>query len=357
MSPANPSATARAAVQLFSQIPNLPRPSPTLPSKSCFNPKLPQVHFLRTLPILCTSFFFLPVRKSVRAARNPARPFAATMTPQTTAFFMPLCPIPAAQDAKEVSQFLTRSRPLPRTNCVKPSPIPSPALAGMTMQTEKSATSAHGKRKLLAATSSSWNGPMKRKPASSRHFSIYRSRSGTESGIFSHFLQASAVPIRDRLPSSDTTHDLFIQGGLCRTCCVCPHSKSATQSFCLSWRNPTIFRSYTLALRALIARQPIHPQQNSYGSPNVNNEEPAATATYCFPAIAYVIGDEYIEAPHWKCHSAFPLAASSAIKFPSASPVNTSPPAVDKTPDHVGEGCFHSHLIFPVLGSRALRAP
>ena len=41
-----------------------------------------------------------------------------------------------------------------------------------------------------------------------------------------------------------------------------------------------------------IASQPFHCLQNSYGSPNVNNEEPAATATYCFPSIAYVIGDE-----------------------------------------------------------------
>ena len=41
-----------------------------------------------------------------------------------------------------------------------------------------------------------------------------------------------------------------------------------------------------------VARQPIHSPHNPYGSPNVNNEEPAATATYCFPSIAYVIGDE-----------------------------------------------------------------
>src|SRR5258708_10962700 len=30
----------------------------------------------------------------------------------------------------------------------------------------------------------------------------------------------------------------------------------------------------------------------SYGNPNVNKAVPAATATYCFPSTAYVIGDE-----------------------------------------------------------------
>jgi len=29
-----------------------------------------------------------------------------------------------------------------------------------------------------------------------------------------------------------------------------------------------------------------------YGKPNVNNAVPAATATYCFPSTAYVIGEE-----------------------------------------------------------------
>src|SRR5690242_18431942 len=95
----------------------------------------------------------------------------------------------------------------------------------------------------------------------------------------------------------------------------------------------------------------------NYGRPNAKSADPAATTTYSFPSTAYAIGDEYTEAPAWKYHSGFPLAASSAIKFPSASPVKTRPPAVESTPDHVGEGCFHSHLILPVSGSRARRAP
>jgi hypothetical protein len=36
------------------------------------------------------------------------------------------------------------------------------------------------------------------------------------------------------------------------------------------------------------------------------------------------------------------------MKLPCASPVNTSPPSVDSTPDHVGDGCFHSHFNAPV---------
>src|SRR5712664_680967 len=93
------------------------------------------------------------------------------------------------------------------------------------------------------------------------------------------------------------------------------------------------------------------------GRPKVKSADPAATATYCFPSTANDIGDEYTDDPHWKCQSALPVVAASAITFPSASPVNTSPPAVDRTPAHVGEGCFHSHLTFPVAGSSARSAP
>src|SRR5260370_4112544 len=92
---------------------------------------------------------------------------------------------------------------------------------------------------------------------------------------------------------------------------------------------------------------------NAYGKANVNSADPAATATYCFPSIAKVIGEEYTDAPHWKCQSALPVAASSVMKFPSASPVNTIPPAVESTPAHVRDGCFHSHFIFPLFGSTA----
>src|SRR5260370_20764400 len=97
--------------------------------------------------------------------------------------------------------------------------------------------------------------------------------------------------------------------------------------------------------------------RHAHGKANVKSADPAATATYCFPSIAKDIGDEYTDAPHWKCQRAFPEAASSAMKFPSASPVKTSPPAVESTPDQVGDGCIYYHFIFPVIGSKAFVSP
>ena len=45
------------------------------------------------------------------------------------------------------------------------------------------------------------------------------------------------------------------------------------------------------------------------------------------------------------------------MKLPSASALNTRPPAVDKTPDQVGDGCLNSHLMSPVCRiDRAQRA-
>src|SRR5881394_1535418 len=65
-------------------------------------------------------------------------------------------------------------------------------------------------------------------------------------------------------------------------------------------------------------------QGGHYGNANANSALPAPTATYCFPSTANDIGEEYTDAPHWKCHRLFPDAASNAMKFPSASPLNTS---------------------------------
>src|SRR5690349_18418781 len=113
-------------------------------------------------------------------------------------------------------------------------------------------------------------------------------------------------------------------------------------------------------LRALADAQLACNQGNPHrpqGRPKANSVEPAAIATYCLPSIAYVIGDAYTDAPHWKCHRILPVAASSAMKFPSASPVKTSPPAVESTPDHDGERCLTSHLIWLVAGSIARTAP
>ena len=75
------------------------------------------------------------------------------------------------------------------------------------------------------------------------------------------------------------------------------------------------------------------------GSPNAYIALPAAIDTYSFPSTAKAIGAAYTAPPIWKCHSGLSDAASKAMKFPSASPLNTNPPAVDSTPDHVGEVC------------------
>jgi hypothetical protein len=47
---------------------------------------------------------------------------------------------------------------------------------------------------------------------------------------------------------------------------------------------------WSLAFRPQSGGKP-HALQ-SYGRPNVNNEEPAATAMYCLPFTAKAIGDE-----------------------------------------------------------------
>ena len=60
---------------------------------------------------------------------------------------------------------------------------------------------------------------------------------------WSHFLQDSTAPSLDDRPSGVTTQGRLVQGGLWRTCWLCPHSSSATQSFCSSTWNPTILRS------------------------------------------------------------------------------------------------------------------
>src|SRR5581483_909749 len=94
-----------------------------------------------------------------------------------------------------------------------------------------------------------------------------------------------------------------------------------------------------------------------YGRPNAYSELPAAIATYCLPSTAKLIGEAYTAPPIWKCQSGLPEAASSAIRLPSASPVNSRPPAVDNTPDQVGDVCGNSHFTLPDSGSIARTAP
>src|SRR6516165_8602613 len=94
-----------------------------------------------------------------------------------------------------------------------------------------------------------------------------------------------------------------------------------------------------------------------YGRVKTNNAEPAAIATYSLPSTAYAMGAAWTAPPIWKCHSTFPVVASRAMKFPSESPLNTSPPAVDKTPDQLGDTWLNSHFRSPVSGSIARSAP
>src|SRR5947199_7990649 len=51
----------------------------------------------------------------------------------------------------------------------------------------------------------------------------------------SHRLQSSSTPRNLSRPSAVTTQGRTVQGGLCRTCWPCPHSRSATQSSRSSW--------------------------------------------------------------------------------------------------------------------------
>src|SRR6185369_7110533 len=89
-------------------------------------------------------------------------------------------------------------------------------------------------------------------------------------------------------------------------------------------------------------------------SPNTNNDEPAAIATYCFPSTANDIGLDRIAAPSCKSQSGLPVSASSAKKFPSSVPPNTKFPAVDSKPAIGGVRSLNSHRGLPVVASHAL---
>ena len=53
--------------------------------------------------------------------------------------------------------------------------------------------------------------------------------------LSSHFLQSSSRPRCSARPSGVVTQGRTVNGGLWRTCCPCPHTRSATQSPCSSW--------------------------------------------------------------------------------------------------------------------------
>src|SRR4051812_49934895 len=101
------------------------------------------------------------------------------------------------------------------------------------------------------------------------------------------------------------------------------------------------------------------PAATRYRAQGVNPKatmlEFIATAIYCRPSTAYVIGEACQRALSGKCQSRLPVLASSAPNEPSSSPKNTNPPAVANSPLQVSPEpvCSYSHTIFPVWGSMA----
>src|SRR5215469_368483 len=84
---------------------------------------------------------------------------------------------------------------------------------------------------------------------------------------------------------------------------------------------------------------------------------PLDTATYCTPPCSQVIGWPSIPDPVLNDHSFLPASASNASNSPVSRPLNTTPPAVDSTPEKRGMSLGASHLALPVSGSIAFRMP
>src|SRR5262249_35471104 len=84
-------------------------------------------------------------------------------------------------------------------------------------------------------------------------------------------------------------------------------------------------------------------------------ESPDATATYCRPSTAKLMGDAVILPPVWYRHNGLPVFASSAMRFPSRDDANRTPPAVAITPLLSDpRKSLKSHIVLPVSGSSAL---
>src|SRR5580704_17703459 len=80
-------------------------------------------------------------------------------------------------------------------------------------------------------------------------------------------------------------------------------------------------------------------------------------ATCCLPSDRKLIGFAKMAPPVGNRHRSFPLAASSAKKYPSLDPPNTTPPAVESRPDQGGECSLNSHTVRPVSACSALMDP
>src|SRR5271167_2758944 len=84
---------------------------------------------------------------------------------------------------------------------------------------------------------------------------------------------------------------------------------------------------------------------------------PLETAIYCTPSCSQVTGCPSMPDPVLNCHSLLPLSASNASSSPVSLPENTTPPAVESTPENRGTSLRASHLALPVSGSIAFRPP
>ena len=85
--------------------------------------------------------------------------------------------------------------------------------------------------------------------------------------------------------------------------------------------------------------------------------QPETIEINCSPFCSQVTGDPTIPEPTWNVYKISPVSSSNANNLPSGVPVNTSPPAVVKTPPHNGAGFLYSHFTFPVNGSIAFKEP
>src|SRR5215471_14819187 len=69
------------------------------------------------------------------------------------------------------------------------------------------------------------------------------------------------------------------------------------------------------------------------------------------------MGDAVRPSPMLNCHNAWPVLALSATRWPSSSPENTTPPAVETVPVHMRPYPVigYSQARLPVFGSMARR--
>src|SRR6185369_4567692 len=94
------------------------------------------------------------------------------------------------------------------------------------------------------------------------------------------------------------------------------------------------------------------PEKSEYTPPI-----PLVTATYCTPSCCHVTGWPSMPEPVLNCHSFLPVFASNASNSPVSCPANTTPPAVESTPEKRGMSLAASHFALPVIGSIAFRWP